>query len=47
MPSKKIPCEDCEKERGIIEAAGDCRVVSCEKIPDEPGWCLIVWECEN
>lgn len=45
MPSKKIPCKDCADEKKKIEDAGDCTVISCDAIPKEPGWCLIVWQC--
>ena len=44
MPSKKIPCSDCENEKEKIEETGDCEVISCEPIEGEPGWCMIVWK---
>lgn len=43
MPEKQIPCKECEAEKKKIEESGDCKVISCEPIKDEPGWCLIKW----
>lgn len=44
MPELKIPCQDCKKETESIEELGNAKVISCLPIPDEPGWCRIVWE---
>ena len=44
MPSKDIPCEDCESEKQNIELAGTKRVTSCDPIPGQDGWCRIEWE---
>ena len=44
MPEKEVPCEDCEKEKKKIEEAGDAKVLSCDPIPEKPGWCRLVWQ---
>lgn len=44
MPQKVIPCEDCKNEKEKIEESGDAEVISCDPIPDKPGFCLIIWQ---
>lgn len=44
MPEEDIPCGDCENKKENIEEAGDATVISCEPIPEKPGWCKIIWE---
>lgn len=46
MPEKKIPCTDCESEKKKIEEAGDCKVIECKPIEDDPDWCIIKWTYE-
>ena len=44
MPDKKIPCKDCANETKKIEELGNAKVISCNPIPSEPGWCRIIWK---
>lgn len=53
MPSKIIPCSECEAEREIIEKVGDCHVISCEVLPEDRDKpedrqrCKLEWECDQ
>ncbi len=39
----KIPCTDCDDEKDRISNLGDREFVSCDPIPQEPGWCWFAW----
>jgi hypothetical protein len=53
MPSKIIPCIDCQKETEKLEKAGGITVISCEPIPEDRNKesskqrCEIVWKIDE
>ena len=53
MPSKIIPCIDCEEEKKKIEAGGGMSVISCDPLsedkdkPKDQQRCKIVWEIDD
>ena len=41
---KEIPCTDCDSQKEDIERLPGHQYVSCEPIPEKPGWCLFKWK---
>ncbi|MBE0612377.1 MAG: hypothetical protein IH604_01795 [Burkholderiales bacterium] len=41
---KRVLCTDCDREKQLMEAAGDIRVLSCKPDPEDPRFCKLEYE---
>ena len=44
MPQKRVLCDECEREKQLMEAAGCKKVLSCEPDPKDPKFCILVYQ---